>query len=142
MEVLEHVAAVLGVICSFSAVLTICSKSAKAFIANMFKKYGHDENMTRIEEKIDLMNNKLDSIESLNTITVDFTREECRGKIKTMFYQYYDEKILPLYEYKWLLKLEAFYIDRLHGNSFVKGLINTMKTWPIDYSKTHVEEDE
>ena len=103
MEVLEHVAAVLGVICSFSAVFTICSKSAKAFIANMFKKYGHDENMVRIEEKLDLMNNKLDSIEALNTITVDFTREECRGKIKTMFYQYYDEKTLPLYEYKWLL---------------------------------------
>ena len=59
-----------------------------------------------------------------------------------MFYQYYDEKTLPLYEYKWLLKLETFYVDRLHGNSFVKGLINTMKTWPIDYSKTHAEEDE
>ena len=142
MEVLEHVAAVLGIICSFSAVFTICSKSAKAFIANMFKKYGHDENMVRIEEKLDLMNNKLDSIEALNTITVDFTREECRDKIKTMFYQYYDEKTLPLYEYKWLLKLETFYVDRLHGNSFVKGLINTMKTWPIDYSKTHAEEDE
>ena len=74
MEVLEHVAAVLGIICSFSAVFTICSKSAKAFIANIFKKYGHDENMVRIEEKLDLMNNKLDSMEALNTITVDFTR--------------------------------------------------------------------
>ena len=62
MEVLEHVAAVLGIICSFSAVFTICSKSAKAFIANMFKKYGHDENMVRIEEKLDLMNNMLSLI--------------------------------------------------------------------------------
>lgn len=142
MEIVKDIAAVLGVICSFSAVLTICSKSAKAFIANIFKKYGYDDSMTKIEEKLDMISNKLDSIEALNTITVDFTREECRDKIKTMFYQYYDEKSLPLYEYKWLLKLEAFYIDRLHGNSFVKGLIDTMKTWPIDYSKTHAEEDE
>lgn len=142
MEIVKDIAAVFGLICSFSAVLTLCSKTVKAFIGNIFKKYGNDDNMDKIEETLILMNKKLDTIEELTTITVDFTREECRDKIKTMFYQYYDEKTLPLYEYKWLLKLEAFYIDRLHGNSFVKGLIDTMKTWPIDYSKTHAEEDE
>lgn len=142
MEIVKDIAAVLGVICSFSAVLTICSKSAKAFIANIFKKYGHDDSMVKIEEKLNSIDDKLDSIESLNAITVDFTREQCRILLKDMFYKYYDEKVLPVYEYKMLLKLEDFYVNRLHGNTFIKDIIKTMKTWPIDYSKTHAEEDE
>ncbi len=142
MEILEHVAAVLGVICSFSAVFTICSKSAKAFIANMFKKYGHDENMTKIEEKLDLMNDKLDSIEALNAITVDFTREQCRGIIKDAFYKCYDTKTIPLYEHQYLLKIKDIYVNRLHGNSFAKELLEAMDGWNIDYSMSNPQDDD
>ena len=142
MEIVKNIAALLGLITSISAVITICSKSARAFIAGVFKKYGNENDMKEIARKLDKITEKLDNIEQSNNITVDFTREQCRGLIKDMFYCYYDNKTLPLYEYKWLLKLEDLYINRLHGNSFVAGLIKEMKTWTIDYSKTHAEEDE
>ena len=58
-----------------------------------------------------------------------------------MFYEYYNAKVLPLYEHKWLLKREDLYIRRLHGNSFASELIAEMKKWPVDYSKVREGED-
>lgn len=142
MEIIKNIAALLGLITSISTVIAICSKSARVFIAGIFKKYGSEDDMKEINEKLDRITEKLENIEQSNNITVDFTREQCRGLIKDMFYRYYDDRTLPLYEYKWLLKLENLYVNRLHGNSFVAGLIKEMKTWTIDYSKTHAEEDE
>lgn len=142
MEIVKDIAAVLGVICSFSAVLTICSKSAKTFIGNIFKKYGNDDSMVKIEEKLNSINDKLDFIESLNAITVDFTREQCRGIIKDAFYKYYDTKTIPLYEHKYLLKIKDIYVGRLHGNSFAKELLDEMDSWDIDYSMANPKDDD
>ena len=83
----------------------------------------------------------IEDIKEANDITVDYTREQIRGLIKEMFYEYYDEKVLPLYEHKWLLKLEDLYIRRLHGNSFAAELIAEMKKWSVDYSKVREGED-
>ena len=94
-----------------------------------------------VKKALDDIKERLDSIDDANAITVDFTREQCRSMIKDMFYKYCDEKKLPLYEYKLLLKLEDFYINRLHGNTFIVGLINKMKTWEIDYDEHSIEDN-
>lgn len=142
METVKNIAAILGMILSLSAVITLCCKPIKIYIANSFAKYKKEKDnesirdtLLRLEEKIDLI--KLD-----NDITLDFTKEQIRGIIKDMFFEYYDAKVLPLYEHKWLLKLEDLYVNRLHSNSFIKELIDEMKVWPIDYSKTRYEDGE
>ncbi len=141
MEIVKNVAAILGVILSVASVITLCSKPIKAYMARALAKYKKEQDDETIHETLLRLESKLDSIKSDNDITVDFTREQIRGIIKDMFYTYYADKSLPLYEYKWLLKLEDLYVNRLHSNSFIKELIEEMKKWPIDYEKIRMDEE-
>lgn len=145
METIKTIAAILGVILSLDAVIVLCSKPVKAHIARTLEKYKKEqeeqEQDESVKETLIRLEQKLDAIKSDNDITVDFTREQIRGIIKNMFYTYYDDKMIPLYEHKWLLKLENLYVNRLHSNSFVKELIDEMKKWPVDYSKVREGED-
>lgn len=140
METIKNIAAVLGMILSLSAVITLCCKPIKIYLANSLAKYKKEKDDKSIHDTLLRLERKIDLIKSDNDITVDFTREQIRGIIKDMFFKYYDDKILPLYEHKWLLKLEDLYVNRLGSNSFIKELINEMKLWTIDYSKTRYED--
>lgn len=141
LEIIKNVSSALGLILSASSVVALMSKRAKSAIGNFFKKYGNDDDISEIKNALQEVKTDLKVIHEANAITVDFTREQCRNMIKDMFYRYYDSKKLPLYEYRLLLLLEDFYVKRLHGNTFVVDIIKKMKTWEIDYSKAHLEED-
>ena len=145
MEIVKNVAAILGAILSLSAVVTLCCKPIKAWLAQYLSKYqkeqADNERNQQIQDTLARLEKSIEDIKEANDITVDYTREQIRGLIKEMFYEYYDEKVLPLYEHKWLLKLEDLYIRRLHGNSFASELIAEMKKWPVDYSKVREGED-
>lgn len=142
METIKNVAAILGAILSLGAVITLCSNTAKGYIAKALAKYKKEQDDESVHATLKRLEQKIDDIKLDNDITVDFTREQIRGIIKNMFYTHYDQKMLPLYEHKWLLKLEELYIDRLHSNSFAKELIKEMKKWPVDYSKVREGEDD
>lgn len=141
LELIKNISSALGLILSASSVVALVSKRAKTTIGNFFKRYGNDDDISEIKASIKEVQDDIKLIKESNSITVDFTREQCRNMIKDMFYRYCDSKKLPLYEYRLLLLLEDFYIRRLHGNTFVIGMIEKMKTWEIDYSKAHLEED-
>lgn len=145
MEIVKNVAAILGAILSLSSVITLFCRPIKAWLAQYLSKYqkeqaDNDRNQ-QIQDTLARLEKSIKEIKEANDITVDYTREQIRGLIKEMFYEYYDEKVLPLYEHKWLLKLEDLYIRRLHGNSFASELIAEMKKWPVDYSKVREGED-
>lgn len=93
------------------------------------------------DERLRIYEEKIKNLEDLMDIDTEFVRTQCRVIVKNMFYKYCDEKKLPLYEYKLLLKIEDLYVIRCNGNSFAQGLINKMKTWEIDYSNSLAEED-
>lgn len=141
LELIKNISSALGLILSASSVAALMSKRAKIAIGNFFKKYGNDDDISEIKTSLKELKGDVKSIRESNSITVDFTREQCRNMIKDMFYRYCDSEKLPLYEYRLLLLLEDFYIKRLHGNTFVVDIIKKMKTWEIDYSKAHLEED-
>lgn len=145
METIKNIAAILGAILSLSAVITLFCKPIKAWLAQYLAKYQKEQASSERDKQIQAALARLESsihdIKEANDITVDYTREQIRGLIKEMFYEYYDEKVLPLYEHKWLLKLEDLYIRRLHGNSFASELIAEMKKWPVDYSKVREGDD-
>lgn len=142
LETIKNIAAILGAILSLSAVITLCCKPIQSYVAKKMLKYQEDKDSQEIHKTLIRLEEKIDVIKLDNDITVDFTREQIRGIIKDMFYAYYDNKVLPLYEHKWLLKLEELYVKKLHSNSFIKELIDEMKTWNIDYSKTRYEDGE
>ena len=130
METVKNIAAILGAILSLSAVITLCCKPIKLYIANALKKYQSEQDdkvkQNTLKAMLKRIENKLDA-------TVAYTTEACRGEIKNMFYKYIDNKTLPYYEKMHMLQIEDIYVNKLQKNHYTKGLIEEMKTWSVDY---------
>ena len=131
METVKNIAAILGAILSLSAVITLCCKPIKLYIANALKKYQSEQDdkikQNTIKATLKRIENKLDA-------TVAYTTEACRSEIKNMFYRYIDNKTLPYYEKMHMLQIEDIYVNKLQKNHYTKGLIEEMKTWSVDYT--------
>lgn len=131
METVKNIAAILGAILSLSAVITLCCKPIKLYIANALKKYQSEQDdkikQNTIKATLKRIENKLDA-------TVAYTTEACRSEIKNMFYKYIDNKTLPYYEKMHMLQIEDIYVNKLQKNHYTKGLIEEMKTWSVDYT--------
>ena len=131
METVKNIAAILGAILSLSAVITLCCKPIKLYIANALKKYQSEQDdkikQNTLKATLKRIENKLDA-------TVAYTTEACRGEIKNMFYRYIDNKTLPYYEKMHMLQIEDIYVNKLQKNHYTKGLIEEMKTWSVDYT--------
>jgi len=153
MEVVKDIAAVLGVILSAASILALVSKTARASIAKVFRKYGEADKVeantdmiaeikTLLEKHIEEDKGFKESIVENNEINLEFTRTQCRNIIKNIFYRYNDAKVLPLYEKKTLMNIEELYVKRLHGNSFASLLLDEMREWEVDYETTHAGEQD
>lgn len=131
METIKNIAAILGAILSLAAVITLCCKPIKLYIASALKKYQGEQ-----DDKIkqNTLKATLKRIESKLDATVAYTTEACRGEIKNMFYKYIDNKTLPYYEKMHMLQIEDIYVNKLQKNHYTKGLIEEMKTWSVDYT--------
>lgn len=131
METVKNIAAILGAILSLSAVITLCCKPIKAYIANVLKKYQSEQDdkvkQNTLKATLKRIENKLDA-------TVAYTTEACRGEIKNMFYKYIGNKTLPYYEKMHMIHIEDIYVNKLQKNHYTKGLIEEMKTWSVDYT--------
>jgi len=150
MEAVKNIAAVLGVILSAASVITLLSKTVRQFILSLFRRYGKTDEVSEdigeikrlLEQHIEEDKAFKDSAAATNDIMMEFTRTQCRTIIKNIFYKYNETKILPLYEKKTLMCVEDLYINKTHGNSFAKLLLDEMSTWTVDYESSHPEEDE
>lgn len=131
METVKNIAAILGAILSLSAVITLCCKPIKLYIANALKKYQSEQDdkvqQNTLKATLKRIENKLDA-------TVAYTTEACRGEIKNMFYKYIGNKTLPYYERMHMIHIEDIYVNKLQKNHYTKGLIEEMKTWSVDYT--------
>ena len=131
METVKNIAAILGAILSLAAVITLCCKPIKLYIANALKKYQSEQDdkvkQNTLKAMLERIENKLDA-------TVAYTTEACRGEIKNMFYRYMENKTLPYYEKMHMLQIEDIYVNKLQKNHYTKGLIEEMKTWSVDYT--------
>ena len=131
METVKNIAAILGAILSLVAVITLCCKPIKLYIANALKKYQSEQDdkvqQNTLKATLKRIENKLDA-------TVAYTSEACRGEIKNMFYKYIGNKTLPYYEKMHMLHIEDIYVNKLQKNHYTKGLIEEMKTWSVDYT--------
>lgn len=131
METVKNIAAILGAILSLAAVITLCCKPIKLYIASALKKYQSEQDdkikQNTLKAMLKRIENKLDA-------TVAYTTEACRGEIKNMFYKYINNKTLPYYEKMHMLQIEDIYVNKLQKNHYTKGLIEEMKTWSVDYT--------
>lgn len=148
MEIIKNIAAILGLILSFFSVITLLSKNVRSFLSKVIRKYSNsseseetmDEIKKMLKQHIEDDNNFKKEIQEVNTITLEFTKTQCRNNIKNIFYKYNDTKRLPLYEKKTLMSIEDLYIGKLHCNSFAGFLLGEMKKWDVDYENEHEHE--
>ncbi len=131
METVKNIAAILGAILSLAAVITLCCKPIKLYIASALKKYQNEQDdkikQNTLKATLKRIENKLDA-------TIAYTTEACRGEIKNMFYKYIGNKTLPYYEKMHMIQIEDIYVNKLQKNHYTKGLIEEMKTWSVDYT--------
>lgn len=73
-----------------------------------------------------------DNMKSLSDISINFIREQCRRDIKELYYKYYKEEKLPIFEKKFLLNIEDIYVHQMHCNTWAKKLIDEMNSWEVD----------
>ena len=150
MEAVKNIAAVLGVILSAASVITLLSKTVRQFILSLFRRYGKTDEVSEdigeikrlLEQHIADDEKFRDNVSAINDVMIEFTRTQCRTIIKNIFYKYNETKILPLYEKKTLMCVEDLYVNKTHGNSFAKLLLDEMSTWTVDYESSHPDEDD
>ena len=150
MGVVKDIAAVIGLILSASALLGLLSKNVRNGILRTFSKYGKTDKFQESIEQIKMMLEQhiedekafKEHVAEANEISVEFMKTQCRNAIKSMFYKYKDERVLPLYEKKALMNIEELYINTLDGNSYAKHLIDVMNEWEVDYDASFPAEDD
>lgn len=139
MEVIRNIAAIVGCLVSIITLLSICSKTGRAFITGLFKRNTmtlHEENMQQTKDIKEIQ-------ETLNQMMIKFggleevSMQQCRNTIKNVYYKYYKTKKVPLYERKTVDKTYRIYRDVFHGNSYAALLYNEICKWEVEPSENN-----
>lgn len=134
MEVLKDIAAAIGLILSVVSLLTLCTKGGRSLIAKMFAKNTHDiveenriqtQNIKEIKDQLDVLLRKVGTLQ-------DFSMQQCRNTIKTIYYAYVNEQRIPLYERKTADFAYKIYTEEFNGNSYASLLYEEIVKWPVD----------
>lgn len=137
MEVIRNIAAIVGCLVSIITLLSICSKTGRAFITGLFKRNTmslHEENEQQskdIKEIQDTLNQMMIKFGGLEEVSM----QQCRNTIKNVYYKYYKTKKVPLYERKTVDKTYRIYRDVFHGNSYASLLYNEICKWEVEPSE-------
>lgn len=138
MEVIRNIAAIVGCIISIITLLSICSKTGRAFITGLFKRNTlslHEENAQQskdIKEIQDTLNQMMIKFGGLEEVSM----QQCRNTIKNVYYKYYKTKKVPLYERKTVDKTYRIYREVFHGNSYASLLYNEICKWEVEPSES------
>lgn len=146
IDILKNIAVVVGLIISCTTLFTLITKSGRAKVSAIIRKYSKvDESESTIEEVKKLLIQHIEDDELFRTemqkqmdISLEFTKTQCRNLVKNIFYKYEPTQVVPWHEKKILMRLEELYVVKLNGNSETKALLEEMNEWDVDYSlKNH-----
>lgn len=151
MNLVKDIASILGLFISFITVFGIIIKPIRKKIVGFIKKSSEQDETTKaVRDLSELLNEHIKNDKNYReemsrminnasndaTVNKSFLVLYARNLVRSMFYKYLPEKKLPLYERKTLIAIEDLYIVKLHENSDTKLLIDTMKTWDTDFTKS------
>lgn len=132
IEVVKNVAAIVGLILSFSSLLAlVCKPIRKGVVAFITRQSGKTEMQQQIIEIRDMLleHLKADKLKQENA-TADREALLCllRNSITRIYYAYLPSKDIPAHEYKNMIFLAEAYA-KLGGNSYVATIVANMKEW-------------
>lgn len=134
MEIFKDVAAVIGCILSIISLITLTSKSGRAFIQDLFKRNTEDLHKENEQQTSDIKIIKKDLEKVLKKFDAleEVSKQQCRNTIKNIYYKYQKDKKIPLYERKTVDKTYEIYSQIFGGNSYATLLHDEIVKWKID----------
>lgn len=142
-ELAKNIAAVIGCVLSIISLVTLCTKSGRNLIHNIISKNTEDLAQANQHQEDDIreIKNAIKSIKEKIKTQEEFTKQQCRDTIKNIYYKYYHEKKIPLYERKTADNTFTLYTEKYNGNSYASLLYSEICKWEID-THLHLEDDE
>lgn len=134
MEVFKDVAAISGCIIGLINLITLCTKAGRNFVKKLFTKNTKDIKETDNQQSKDIKEIK-DAVVLLSAnmnIVQEALKQECRDKLKDIYYKYCKTKKIPLYERKTADVVYTLYKEKFNGNSYAALLYEEICKWEID----------
>lgn len=134
LELVENIAALLGVILSAITLITLCTKGGRAVLKGIFSRQAKDiiEENKQQEADIKAISGKLDDVLATTSVLRLVAVQQLRDTIKTIYYKYQAEKKIPLYERKTADKTYKIYHEKFKENTYATLLYNEICKWEID----------
>ena len=134
LELVENIAALLGVILSAITLITLCTKGGRAVFKGIFSRQAKDiiEENKQQEADIKVISGKLDDVLATTSVLRLVAVQQLRDTIKTIYYKYQAEKKIPLYERKTADKTYKIYHEKFKENTYATLLYNEICKWEID----------
>ena len=144
MEVVKNIAAIIGCILSAISLIMLCSKAGRAAIKRFFSRNTkdlHEENAQQTKD-IEEMSKTLNGIKQSIDALTEVSKQQCRDTIKNIYYKYYREEKIPLYERKTADRTMDIYKKIYKENKYADLLYDEIKKWKIDKDYPKLEEEE
>lgn len=134
METVKDIAAILGCVLSAISLITLCTRSGRAFVKNLFSNYTRtlvEENQQQSRDIAEIRQSVLKLNDKINALE-EVSKQQCRDTIKNIYYKYYKVKKIPLYERKTIDYTYSIYNSIFHANTYAELLYKEMCSWEID----------
>lgn len=120
VEVMEIVGSIIGTILTIMTFVGIISKKPKEWFRRLIREESIAANQGLATQLTEIQNHLKESDETDQTIL--------RNNITHIYFKYKKDKQIPHFEKENVLYLAEQY-DKLNGNSYVKQIVEEIKTW-------------
>lgn len=117
---LKVAGSILGILITFITFFTLVSKRPRAALRKLIREEADGANKD-IKKELESINKRVKGAEETDLAQI-------RNTITHIYYKYKDEKKIPSYEKQNLMSLYEQY-RRLHGNSYVKSIMEQVEKW-------------
>ena len=89
METVKDIAAILGCVLSAISLITLCTRSGRAFVKNLFSNYTRtlvEENQQQSRDIAEIRQSMLQLNDKINALE-EVSKQQCRDTIKNIYYK-------------------------------------------------------
>lgn len=127
LAIFETIGSIVGVLITLITFFTLISKRPIAAFRKIIREESEAAN-GNLKMEIENINSQLQTIQSKQNETDTTNQAILRNTITHIYFKYKDDRCIPHYEKENALYLFEQY-EKLHGNSYVKQIIEDIKSW-------------
>ena len=131
LEILKVIGGAAGALVTIITFFTLISKRPRAALRKIIREESKEANKelaNKIEELETKSRERFDKIDKKNLENDETNLAMLRNTITHIYFKYKDVKKIPHYEKENLVSLYERY-EQLHGNHYVKMIVEEMKDW-------------